>query len=556
MQGRVVIGLVGATLDAGRGPRRWETWRPSVALCQHDDLLVSRLELLHQRQFAGLAETIQDDIARVSPETRVRLHEIALADAWDFEEVYGALQDFARAYAFDTQQEEYLLHITTGTHVSQICMFLLTEARYFPGRLLQTAPPTRQQRGGAGSYRIIDLDLSRYDSIAQRFAAEQREGLSFLKAGIDTRNEAFNRLIERIEKVATTSRAPILLTGATGAGKSRLARRIYELLRLRHLVDGDLVEVNCATIRGDGAMSALFGHRRGAFTGASHDRAGLLRAADGGLLFLDEIGELGNDEQAMLLRAIEEGRFLPVGSDVEAGSNFRLIAGTNRELVDRVRTGGFREDLLARIDLWTFRLPSLAERREDIEPNFHYEIDQLATRTGVKIAFSKEARERFLSFALSAQATWRANFRDLNAAITRMVTLAKGGRITETEVSEEIGRLSYAWQPPPEIGGDHELLTEMLGAERLATIDPFDRVQLAAVVRTCRRCRSLAEAGRELFAVSRSKKKSPNDADRIRKYLLRFGLNWDELSLGRNARHRDRTVGGRPGRGSSLGPPT
>lgn len=195
-----------------------------------------------------------------------------------------------------------------------------------------------------------------------------------------------------------------------------------------------------------------------------------------------------------------------------------------------MRSGAFREDLLARIDLWTFPLPSLAERREDIEPKFRYEVDQLAAKTGAEVTFSKEARERFFTFALSPQATWRANFRDLNAAVTRMATLAKGGRVTEAEVSEEIERLRRAWQPPAEVGGDAELLDELLGAERMAALDPFDRVQLAAVVRTCRRSRSLAEAGRQLFAASRRRKKSPNDADRIRKYLLRFGLTWDEVS--------------------------
>src|SRR6185436_12447123 len=113
----------------------------------------------------------------------------------------------------------------------------------------------------------------------------------------------------------------------------------------------------------------LFGHVKGSFTGAAQDRKGLLVAADGGLLFLDEIGELGLDEQAMLLRAVEEKRFLPVGSDTEVESDFQLIAGTNRGLAEEVRSGRFRADLLARIDLWTFRLPGLAERREDVEPN-------------------------------------------------------------------------------------------------------------------------------------------------------------------------------------------
>src|SRR5215213_7674940 len=111
-------------------------------------------------------------------------------------------------------------------------------------------------------------------------------------------------------------------------------------------------------------MSALFGHVKGSFTGAVRDRSGLLRTAHGGLLFLDEIGELGLDEQAMLLRALEEKVFLPLGSDREVRSDFQLIAGTNRDLGARVREGRFRDDLLARINLWTFSLPGLAERRE------------------------------------------------------------------------------------------------------------------------------------------------------------------------------------------------
>lgn len=525
---RVVIGLVGATLDAGRGPERWEAWRPSVALCQHDDLLVDRFELLYQKSYTSLAEAIRDDLRAVSPETEVRLCEIGMKDPWDFEEVYGALQDFARGYPFDLEREEYLLHITTGTHVCQICMFLLAESRHFPARLIQTAPPPRK-RLGHGSYKVIDLDLSRYDAIARRFAREQSEGLSFLKAGIETRNPAFNRLIERIERVAISSKAPILLTGPTGAGKSQLARRIYELKRQRRQVTGPFVEVNCATIRGDGAMSALFGHKRGAFTGAAQDRSGLLRAADGGILFLDEIGELGLDEQAMLLRAVEERRFLPVGSDAEVESDFQLIAGTNRSLAEECRRGRFRADLLARIDLWTFQLPGLAERREDVEPNLRYELEQTAARTGTNVTFNKEAWQRFLAFATSPDARWTANFRDLNAAVTRMATLAPGGRINVEVVDEEIARLKAAWAEPAE-GVDEALLAAVLGPERLAGLDRFDRVQLADAIRVCRSSRSLAEAGRRLFAVSREKKKVANDADRIRKYLGSYGLSWGEVA--------------------------
>ena len=524
----VVIGLLGATLDNGKGPERWERWRPTVALCQHEDLLIQRFELLYQKKFAGLARTVIDDIGTVSPETDVRPAEIELADPWDFEEVYGALHDFSADYEFDTDREEYLIHITTGTHVEQICLFLLTESRYLPAKLVQSSPPSARKRGGPGTYEIIDLDLSRYDRIASRFQQEQMQAASFLKSGIDTRNAAFNRLIDKIEQVAIASRDPLLLMGPTGAGKSRLAKRIYELKRARHQVKGDFIEVNCATIRGDAAMSALFGHVKGAFTGAINPRPGLLRAADGGILFLDEIGELGSDEQAMLLRALEEKVFLPMGSDREVKSDFQLIAGTNRDLVALIREGRFREDLFARINLWTFHMPGLRDRIEDIEPNLKYELEQYARRAGKRVTFSKEARERFLKFAVSHEARWEGNFRDLNGAIVRMATLAPGGRITTEVVREEIERLSAGWQAQPDSEGE-ELLEQLLGKERLNAVDLFDRHQLASVIKVCRESHTLSEAGRILFGTSREKKKTVNDADRLRKYLARFGLDWREI---------------------------
>lgn len=530
----VILGLLGTTLDLGKGPARWERWRPTVGLCQHEDLVVSRLELIFQRQFTALCGTVVKDIASVSPETEVRCHGVEIRDPWDFEEVYAALHDFARSYPFDTEREEYLVHITTGSHVAQICLFLLTESRRIPGKLIQTSP-RRRTGDPAGEYKIIDLDLSRYDSIAARFQREHTDNIAGLKSGIKTRNGAFNALIEQVEHVAAHSPDPILLMGPTGAGKSQLARRIFELKKARHQIAGAgaFVEVNCATLRGDAAMSALFGHKKGAFTGALQDRAGLLRAADGGLLFLDEVGELGLDEQAMLLRAVEEKRFLPLGADREATSDFQLIAGTNRDLSADVREGRFREDLLARINLWTFRLPALRERREDIEPNLEYELDGFARRTGRSVRFSKEARERFLAFATSPGAAWSGNFRDLSAAVTRMATLAPGGRITVEVVEAEAARLERAWAAsagPVDDGGD--VLAGVLSAERMAEVDPFDRVQLAEVVRVCRGSRSLSEAGRVLFAASRRRKASTNDADRLRKYLARFGLSWSEVGPG------------------------
>ncbi len=523
----VVIGILGTTLDAGKGAKRWERWRPTVSLCQHEDLLVDRLDLLHDRRSTSLANTIIEDIASVSPETKVVEHDVEMLDPWDFEEVYGLLHEFASGYPFDTELEEYLVHITTGSHVAQICNFLLTEARYFPARLIQSSP-ARKAEERAGNYSIIDLDLSKYDRLASRFEREHTDAIASLKGGIATRNPAFNSLIERIEHVSARTTDPLLITGPTGAGKSRLAGRIFELRRHRRLVEGKLVEVNCATLRGDGAMSTLFGHKKGAFTGAMADRPGLLRSADGGMLFLDEIGELGLDEQAMLLRAIEEKRFLPLGADTEVRSDFQLIAGTNRDLGARVHEGLFREDLLARINLWTFCLPSLRERPEDIEPNLEFELERFARERGRLIRFSAEARERFLAFAIRSDSSWKGNFRDLGAALTRMATLAPGGRISSDIVDEEISRLRIQWQSHESQSDDAELLG-YFDADRLAEIDLFDRVQLAAVLRVCRDSASLSDAGRKLFGASREKRSTVNDSDRVRKYLAKFRLSWDRL---------------------------
>lgn len=528
MKPLVVIGFVGSTLDASkRDATRWNKWRPTVALAMHEDLRVDRLVLFHAGQHRGLVDFLTGDIAAVSPETTVEPVQVDFAGPWDFEEVYGTLLDVARAYPFDPEVEDYLVHITTGTHVGQICLFLLTEAHYLPGRLLQTQPK-RGTVEAAGTWTAIDLDLSRYDSIATRFAAVSAESSSFLKSGIETRNAAFNQMIDEIEQVAARSRASILLMGPTGAGKSRLARRIHELKRLNHQVRGPFVEVNCATLKGDGAMSALFGHKRGAFTGAVADRPGLLRSADTGMLFLDEIGELGLDEQATILRAIEDKRFLPIGSDKEVASDFQLIAGTNRDLVAAVAEGRFREDLFARLNLWTFTLPGLAGRREDIAPNLDYELDRFAEREGDRVTFHREARDRYLAFAGSAEARWPGNFRDLAASITRMATFSPKGRIDVACVDAEIARLRRLWTGA---AGD-DGLAALLAPAALDALDPFDRVQLAHVVVTCRASRSLSDAGRTLFAASRSRRSSSNDADRLRKYLARFDLSWVELAQG------------------------
>lgn len=526
----VVIGFMGTQLDSGQGAGRWEKWRPTISLVQHEDSLIDRLELLYATKYEALAQTLLRDIANVSPDTVVNLIPMDVADPWDFGVMYAALYDWARGYRFDPTHEQYLAHITTGTHVAQICMFLMVESRFIPGVLLQTAPPKKQERGNPGSYTLIDLDLSRYDVLAQRFSQAHAEALEFLKNGIPTRNKCFNALIEEIERVAVRSNAPVLLTGPTGAGKSHLARRMFELKKSRHQVQGDFVEVNCATLRGDGAASTLFGHKKGAFTGAAADRPGLLRKAHQGVLFLDEIGELGPDEQAMLLKAVEEKRFLPMGSDTEVSSDFQLIAGTNRDLRFDVEQGRFREDLFARINLWSYTLPGLAQRPEDIEPNVEHLLTRAAAEAGRAVRFNAEAKTRYLQFAKSAAALWSGNFRDLTASVTRMATLADGGRISTGLVDAEIQRLNWLWQRAEAASPGNMDINKLLAPEVAGGLDLFDRMQLELVIRVCAESPTLSDAGRKLFDKSRAQRSVVNDADRLRKYLLKFGLNWESVA--------------------------
>ena len=562
-----VIGFLGTTLDNGFNDKRWQRWRPTVSLGLHDELLVDELHILYSKRDKRLFKIIVDDVAQVSPNTTVIGHHVALTSPWDFADVYAELYDFAAGFDFQ-DSTDYLLHLTTGTHVAQICWFLLVEAGFIPADLIQTSPcPRPDQADPQGRYQVIDLDVSRYDGLRERFEAEKQQHWQTLQANLVTQNAAYQKLISDIEKVATRSTAPILLMGATGAGKSQLAGQIYALKKAKaNSTQGkntleQFVEVNCATLRGDTAMSVLFGHVKGAFTGAATSRDGLLKSADGGLLFLDEIGELGLDEQAMLLTALEEQCFYPLGSDTPISVSFQLMAGTNKDLRQAVANGEFRADLFARLNTWTFFLPSLKDRLEDLPANIDYELARLGNEQQQHYRFTPEARQLYESFAMSADATWQGNFRDLTASMIRLTTLAESKVIRNDDVQAEIERLTHLWALPDSLNGSdslnggngrtknspsnnspdttldsetieqgsHNILRKYLDEEILTTIDPFDAVQLAYVIEVCIRHKNQAAAGRYLYANSRDKLKSPNDSDRLRKYLLKFGLKFDEL---------------------------
>jgi transcriptional regulatory protein RtcR len=189
---------------------------------------------------------------------------------------------------------------------------------------------------------------------------------------------------------------------------------------------------------------------------------------------------------------------------------------------------GFKEDLLARLNLWTFELPALRDRPEDIEPNLDFELRRFSENEGRSASFNKEAREAYLTFAMSDAASWASNFRDLGASATRMATLAPSGRIDVGTVTHEINTLKRPWR-----GSENSTTAQRIAALQqkglIDALDLFDEAQLEAVLAICQSSASLSEAGRKLFAHSRIQKASSNDADRLRKYLARFGLTFDQV---------------------------
>jgi transcriptional regulator with PAS, ATPase and Fis domain len=218
------------------------------------------------------------------------------------------------------------------------------------------------------------------------------------------------QILELIQKLGR-SRVPILLLGETGTGKEVVARAIHAVRNV-----GPFVPIDCSALAGPLLESELFGHVRGAFTGAVSAKTGLVELADGGTAFFDEIGELPLELQAKLLRLLQEKEFRPVGSVTRRRADFRVIAATNQDLTQAVERGAFRRDLYYRLSVVNLRLPPLRERKEDIP----LLVNHFLARYGNRHCVTRECLEAMLSY------DWPGNVRELENAIQRMVAINSG----------------------------------------------------------------------------------------------------------------------------------
>jgi DNA-binding NtrC family response regulator len=254
----------------------------------------------------------------------------------------------------------------------------------------------------------------------RRATREPRGRIAFV-----ARSPSMRRFIEELDAVARST-APILLLGETGTGKSTIAREIHAR---SPRAKGPVIDVNGAGLRGDFLESELFGHERGAFTGAVAPKSGLLEEADGGTLFLDEIGDIELEVQAKILKVLEERRFRRLGDVRERTVDVRLVAATHRSLEQLVRAGSFREDLYYRISTLSLTVPPLRERRDDIAPLVEQLLDEIAARQGLP-------PPTFAASAMSALLAhdWPGNLRELRNVVERAVVLHPGRAVDAAQL--------------------------------------------------------------------------------------------------------------------------
>ena len=241
--------------------------------------------------------------------------------------------------------------------------------------------------------------------------------------GVIGKSQAIKKVLEQVAIVAPTD-STVLLHGETGTGKELIAQAIHNLSRRQ---GRSFVRMNCAAIPSGLLESEMFGHEKGAFTGALMQRKGRFELADGGSLFLDEIGDISLELQPKLLRAVQEQEFERLGSTRTIQVNARIIAATHRDLRAMIREGEFREDLFYRLNVFPIEIPPLRERREDIPLLVAYFVSKLSQRMGKRIKFIPDHVMEFLTMN-----TWRGNVRELANFIERAVILSRGEELEVT----------------------------------------------------------------------------------------------------------------------------
>jgi two-component system response regulator HydG len=399
LQGLVVAEAPSQPVDAGRNPVAEARWHDSYEAEQH---------LLH----LGRAE----------------------------EAVCWTLTGFASGYlSFATGQEVYCVEHRCRGKGDAICA-IIGRRREDWGPELETHLPFYGEAYLDDALAQLTSELKRVEErLRKRRHALTRPAPEAADATFMAQSTSMLGLLDLARRVARVQ-SSVLITGESGVGKERVARLIHDE---SERTGGPFVAINCGAMPESLLDSELFGHVKGAFTGATQDRPGLFEAANGGTLFLDEIGEVPPPMQVKLLRALQEREVRRVGANEQRKVDVRVLAATNRDLVAEVSAGRFRQDLYYRLRVVELRVPPLRERRDDILPLARTFLAELSERTKRRVtSLTPAAANQLIRYG------WPGNVRELENAIERAVVLAKGSRVDVQDLPEEVAlAIPHAYAP-------------------------------------------------------------------------------------------------------------
>lgn len=391
-------------------------------------------------QYFERAKTIEQEFASISPSVRFSFISLELKSVIDYEEIYIKIKSAVKKILDSINQRErdtpadISILLDPGTPQMQTCWFLLARSGFLKARLYQGIPP--RFSGGIYKYMIVNPESRILPEIS---------GSENLKP--DTGKKPDNQWISGTAEKPVTGSSPIyksvldkaaqvskydisvLITGETGTGKGIIARMIHDKSSRSSM---PFLPVNCSGISPALAESEFFGHVKGSFTGADRSRTGQFRAAEGGTIFLDEIGDLPLEIQPKLLRVLEEKVVIPVGGEKEHKTDVRVIAATNRDLLELIAGGKFRRDLYERLNQITIEVPPLREHSEDIKELAETFLSEWNSRYGESKYFSED------TYSMLSDYTWPGNIRQLKNTVSALCCTSISDQIMTELLPQEI----------------------------------------------------------------------------------------------------------------------
>jgi DNA-binding NtrC family response regulator len=485
------------------GPRPSADRGPIRRLLEHRDYDAARILCTPagREPALELVTELRETIAQVE---LIELCEVR--DPSDYAQLFAALGPALARLRPPLGTCELLL--SAGTPQMQTLWVILVAAGLLDARMLQVIPAAFVPDPHPSPIRVVDLDIDGFPEIRamreelRRLRAEARPQI----AGLIGEGEAMGALVRRLTRVARAE-VPVLIHGETGTGKELVARAIHAS---SERASGPFVAENCGSFSDGVLASELFGHERGAFTGALTRRRGLFEQADGGTLLLDEIGETSARTQVMLLRVLQEGRLRRLGGEVEIRVDVRVLAATHRDLGAMVAAGEFREDLYYRLRGATLELPPLRERGRDLELLVAHVLAELGRGPGEPRLWPSAA-----AWAALRRYPWPGNVRELRAEVVRWTVFCEG-EVGLADLSPEIQASLGEPLATGEALGGLPGVGPGVGPERASLADRVAALERAAIVDALARSEGKLSVAARALAIDRNTLKR-----KLSKYALR-----------------------------------